>query len=75
MTYRQLTYPNVNKEIKSRKNSGNVWYHSVQNIFPSRLLLKNIKIRIYKTVMLPVVFYGCETHSLKLGEEHKLCFS
>jgi hypothetical protein len=34
-----------------------------------QLLSKNIKIRIYKTVILPVVLYGCETWSLTLGEE------
>jgi hypothetical protein len=36
------------------------------------LLSKNIKIRIYKTTILPVVLYGCETWSLTLREEHKL---
>jgi hypothetical protein len=36
-------------------------YHSVQNLLPSHLLSKNIKIRIYKTIILPVVLYGCET--------------
>jgi hypothetical protein len=38
----------------------------------SRLILKNLKIKIYKTVILPVVLYGCETWSLTLGEEHRL---
>jgi hypothetical protein len=38
----------------------------------SRLLSKNLKIRIYKTIMLPVVRYGCETWSLTLREEHRL---
>jgi hypothetical protein len=36
------------------------------------LLLKNLKIRIYKTIILPVVLYGCETWSLTLKEEHRL---
>jgi hypothetical protein len=36
------------------------------------LLSKNIKIRIYKTIILPVVLYGCETWSLTLREEHRL---
>jgi hypothetical protein len=36
------------------------------------LLSKNIKIRIYKTRILPVVLYGCETWSLTLREEHRL---
>jgi hypothetical protein len=38
----------------------------------SRLISKNLKIKIYKTVILPVVLYGCETWSLPLGEEHRL---
>jgi hypothetical protein len=33
---------------------------------------KNLKIKIYKTVIFPVVLYGCETWSLTLGEEHRL---
>jgi hypothetical protein len=36
------------------------------------LLLKNLKIRIYKTIILPVILYGCETWSLTLREEHRL---
>jgi hypothetical protein len=36
------------------------------------LLSKYIKIRIYKTIILPVVLYGCETWSLTLMEEHRL---
>jgi hypothetical protein len=58
--------------IKRRLSSGNVCCHSVQNLLSSRLLSKNIKIRIYKTVILPVVLYGCETLSLTLKEEHRL---
>jgi hypothetical protein len=38
----------------------------------SRLLSKNLKIRIYKTIILPVVLYGCETWPLTLREEHRL---
>jgi hypothetical protein len=34
--------------------------------------IKNIKIKTYKTVILPVVLYGCETWSLTFGEEHRL---
>jgi hypothetical protein len=36
------------------------------------VISKNLKIKIYKTVILPVVLYGCETWSLTLGEEHRL---
>jgi hypothetical protein len=51
----------VHEEIKSRLKSGNACYHSVQNLLSSRLLSKNTKIRVYRTVVLPVVLYGCET--------------
>jgi hypothetical protein len=47
------------EEIKRRLNSGNACYHSAQNLLSSRLLSKNVKIRIYKTIILPVVLYGC----------------
>jgi hypothetical protein len=39
-------------------------------VLPSNI--KNLKIKIYKTVILPVVLYGCETWSLTLREEHRL---
>ena len=44
----------------------------MQNLLSSRLLSKNLKIKIYRTVILPVVLYGCETLLLTLREERKL---
>ena len=44
----------------------------MQNLLSSSLLSKNLKIKIYRTIILPVVLYGCETWSLILGEEHRL---
>jgi hypothetical protein len=41
----------------------------VQNLLSSSFLLKNVKIRVYRTIILPVVLYGCETWSLTLREE------
>jgi hypothetical protein len=38
----------------------------------SRLLSRNVKVKIYKTIILPVVLCGCETCSLTLREEHRL---
>jgi hypothetical protein len=61
----------IQEEIKRRLNSGNDCYHPVQNLLSSRLLSKNVKIRMYKTVILPVVLYWCETWSLTLREEHR----
>ena len=60
------------EEIKSRLRLGNACYHSVQNLLSPRLLSKNLKIKIYRTIILPVVLYGCETWSLTLQEERKL---
>jgi hypothetical protein len=47
-------------------------YHSVQNLLASRLLSKNLKINVYRIIILPVVLYGCETWSLTLSEERRL---
>jgi hypothetical protein len=62
----------IQDEIKRRLNSGNACYHLVQNLLSSCLLLHNLKIRIYTTIILPVVLYVCETWSLTLREEHRL---
>jgi hypothetical protein len=73
--YLETTVTNQNliqKEIKRRLNSGNACYHSVQNFLSSRLLSKNLKIRIYKAIILPVILYGCETYSLTLREKLRL---
>jgi hypothetical protein len=59
-------------EIKRRSISGSACYHSVQNLLFPRLLSKNVKIKIYKTILLPFVLYGCETLSLTLREERRL---
>jgi hypothetical protein len=52
----------IQDEIKTRLKSGNACYH----------LMQDIKIKIYRTIILPVVLYGCETWSLTLREEHRL---
>jgi hypothetical protein len=62
----------IQEEIKWRLNSGNAYYHSLQNLLSSCLLSKNVKIRINKTIILLVVLYGCETWYLILREEYKL---
>jgi hypothetical protein len=62
----------IQEEIKRRLNSRNACCHSVQQLLSSRLLSRNIKIRIYNTIILPVVLYGCETWPLTLREEHRL---
>jgi hypothetical protein len=62
----------IREEIKSRLQSGDAFYHSVQNLLSSSLLQKNLKIEIYRTIIFPVVLYGCETWSLTLRDERKL---
>jgi hypothetical protein len=62
----------MHREIKSRLNSWNACYHSVQSLLSSCLLSRNLKVKIYKTIILPVVLCGCETWSLTLREEHRL---
>jgi hypothetical protein len=62
----------IHEEIKSRLESGNACYHSAQNLLSSSLLSKNVKIKIYRTIILPVVLYGCENWSLTLREECRL---
>jgi hypothetical protein len=62
----------IQEEIKSKLKSGNAVYHLLQNILSSSLLSKNVKIKLYRTVILPVVLYGCETWSLTLREERRL---
>ena len=51
----------IQEEIKSRLKLGNAGYYSVQNLLSCSLLSKKLKIKIYRTIILPVVLYGCET--------------
>jgi hypothetical protein len=64
----------IHDKIKSRLNSGNACYYSVQNLLSSYLLSRNLKIKIYKTIILPFVLYGCKTWSFTLREEHRQGF-
>jgi ribosomal protein S6 len=56
----------VQEEIERKLNLVNACYHSVQE------LSENIKIRTYKTTVLFVVLYECETSPVTLREEHRL---
>jgi hypothetical protein len=62
----------IQEEIKSRQRSGNACYYSVQNLLSSRLLSRNLKIKLYRTIILPIVLYGYETWSLTVREERRL---
>jgi hypothetical protein len=63
LKYLGMTLTNQNDihdEMKSRLNSGNACYYSVQNLLSSCPISKNLKIETYKTLILPAVLYGCE---------------
>jgi hypothetical protein len=62
----------IHKEIMSRLNSGNASYHSLQNIYSSSMLLKNINIKIYNNIILAAVLYACEIWFLTLREGYRL---
>jgi hypothetical protein len=61
----------IQEDIKSIFKVGNAFYYSVQSLLSSSLLSKNLKM-IFRTIILPVVLYGCETWSLTLREEHRV---
>jgi len=68
-----LTNQNYIQEvIKSRLKLGNACYHLVQNLLSSSLLSKNLKVKIHRTIILPVVVYGCEAWLLTLKEKRRL---
>ena len=60
----------IHEEIKWKIKAGNSCYYSVQ--LSLRLPSKNLKIKMYETIILPVVLYGFEVWPLKLKEECRL---
>jgi hypothetical protein len=62
----------IQEEIKSRLKPGNVCCLSVQNVLVFNSLSSNLKMKIYRTVILPVVLYGCEAWSLRMREKRRL---
>jgi hypothetical protein len=65
----------IHDKMKSTLSSGNACWYSVQDISSSHLLSKNVKIKIFRTIILPAILYGCETGSLTLREKHRLSVS
>jgi di/tripeptidase len=59
----------IHEGIRSRLKSENACCHTVQNLLSSCLISKNVKIKIYRTVILPVGLYRCATWSLTRREE------
>jgi hypothetical protein len=62
----------IQEEIPSRLKSRNACYHVVQNLLSSSLLFRNIKVKVYRNIIMPVVLYGCETWSFTVREERRL---
>ena len=62
----------IYEEIICRIKARDSCYYSVQTLLSSRPHSKNLKIKIYKTIISPVVLYGCEISSLTLKEECRL---
>jgi len=62
----------IQEEIKSRLKSDNACCLSLENRWSYSLLGKDMKIKIHRTIILPVVLYGCETWSFTLREERRL---
>ena len=68
LTHQNSIYVEINRRLKS----GNSCYNSVQKFLSSSLLSINLKIKIYRTIILPVGLYGCETWLITLREERRL---
>ena len=62
----------IHDKIKCRLKAGNSCYYSVQTLLSSRLLSENFKIKIYKSIILPVVLNGCKACPLTLKEKLRL---
>ena len=62
----------IGEDIKRRINTRNACCYSLEKILSSHLFSKKLKVNTYKTIILPVILYGCETWSLTLREEHRL---
>jgi hypothetical protein len=66
------TSNSIHEEVKNILNSGNACYQTVKDLMSSSLLPKNMKTKIYRIGILPVVLCGRETWSLALREKHEL---
>ncbi|KAJ4431659.1 hypothetical protein ANN_20258 [Periplaneta americana] len=63
---------NIKMDLREVGYDDRDWINLAQEVLSSSLLSKHLKVRIYKTVILPVVLYGCETWTLTLREEQRL---
>jgi hypothetical protein len=59
-------------EVSSRIQLANKGYYGLEIILKSRTIFKNLKIRMYMTLLRPIVLYGFETWALRKSEEQRL---
>jgi hypothetical protein len=62
----------IEEEIKERISVGNKAFYANQDLFKSKILTKNSKLRMFKTLVRPVVTYSCETRVLKQNIKTKV---
>ncbi len=61
----------IRVEINRRMHSSNACFCAVNGLLKSKLLSKNVKVRVYKTIIMPVLLYGCETWALTKAHENR----
>jgi hypothetical protein len=64
--------PKLRKMFNGRSKSGIAYYYTVQYLLSPHFLLRNIKIKINRTINLPIILFEFETLSLTLREDHRL---
>jgi hypothetical protein len=62
----------IENEISRRLMTGNRTYFSHIQLFKSNILSKTTKVKLYKTLVWPVVTYGSETWTLRVADENSL---
>jgi len=68
----QMHQNSLHEEIKCSLQSGNACYYAVLNLLSSSLLSNNIRVKIYRSIILCVVLYECETWSPTVSEVPRL---
>ncbi|PSN38156.1 hypothetical protein C0J52_25847 [Blattella germanica] len=63
---------NVGREIKQRITNGNITYYMYSKLMKSKILNRELKLKMYKTLIRPVVVYGCESWTLNSNDKHLL---
>ncbi|PSN54154.1 hypothetical protein C0J52_06854 [Blattella germanica] len=63
---------NVGREIKQRITNGNRTYYMYSKLMTSKMLNRELKLKMYNTLTRPVVVYGCESWTLNSNDKHLL---